>query len=102
MGRRQFTLEFKRECAELVIKQGYKIADAAEAMNIGLSTLQRWVSQYKQENIGITPKAKAMTDEHRRIQELEAQVKQLKGDNDLLKKASAFFAMEMNVSNKSR
>lgn len=31
-----------------------------------------------------------MTDEHRRIQELEAQVKQLKGDNDLLKKASAF------------
>ena len=43
-----------------------------------------------------------MTDEHRRILEFEAQVKQLKGDNDLLKKASAFFAMEINVSNKSR
>ena len=51
MGRRQFTLVFKRECAELVIKQGYKITDAAEAMNIGISTLQRWVGQYKQENI---------------------------------------------------
>ncbi len=102
MGRRLFTAEFKRECAELVIKQGYKVKDAAEAMSIGESTLQRWVRQHKQESMGITPKAAAMTDEHRRIQELEAQVKQLKGDNDLLKKASAFFAMEMNVSNKSR
>ena len=27
-----------------------------------------------------------MTDEHRRIQELEAQVKQLKGDNDRFKR----------------
>ena len=43
-----------------------------------------------------------MTDEHRRIKELEAQVKQLKGDNDLLKKASACLAMEINVTNKSR
>ncbi len=102
MGRRLFTAEFKRECAELVLKQNYKVKDAAEAMNIGQSTLQRWMRQYREEQLGVTPKAAAITEEHRRIQQLEAQVKQLKRDNDLLNKASAFFAMEMNVSSKSR
>ena len=102
MGKRLFTPEFKRECAELVLKQGYRVKEAAEAMNIGQSTLQRWMRQYREEQLGFTPKATAITEEQRRIQHLEAQVKQLKGDNELLKKASAFFAMEMNVSNKSR
>ena len=78
MGRRLFTAEFKRECAELVLKQHYIVKDAAEAMNIGQSTLQRWMRQYKDEQLGVTPKANTITEEHRRIQQLEAQVKQLK------------------------
>ncbi|SMB46156.1 hypothetical protein SPRA44_600138 [Serratia proteamaculans] len=49
----------------------------------------------------IPPTASAITPEQRRIQELEKQVHQLQSDNDLLKKASAFLAMEMN-SDKSR
>lgn len=101
MSRKSFTPEFKQECVELVIRQGYQVKQAAIAMDVGLSTLQRWLRQYRGEQKGIPPKASAITPEQQRIQELEAQVKQLKSDNDLLKKASAFFAMEMNDS-KSR
>ncbi len=99
---RKITTEYKRECAELVIKHGYKYQDAANAMGVGLSSIQRWVSQYKQEQTGVTPKASAITAEQQRIQELEKQVKQLQSDNQLLKKASAFFAMELNGNNKLR
>ena len=74
---------------------------AASAMNVALSTMQRWVSQYKQEILGVTPQACALTPEQQRIQALESEVKQLRRDNDLLKKASAFFAIEMQASNKS-
>ena len=100
MPKKTLTAEFKRECAELVIIHGYKHKDAAAAMNVGLSSIQRWVSQYKKEQTGITPKASALTPEKIRIQELEREVKQLKSDNSLLKKASAFFAMEMNNGSK--
>ena len=99
-SRRTFTSEYKRECAELVIKHGYQVKEAANAMNVGLSSLQRWLSQYRNEINGITPKATAITAEQKHIQELEAQVKQLKRDKDLLKKASAFFAMEMHSTSK--
>ena len=100
MPKKTLTAEFKRECAELVIIHGYKHKDAAAAMSVGLSSIQRWVSQYKKEQTGITPKASALTPEQIRIQELEKEVKQLKSDNSLLKKASAFFAMEMNNGSK--
>ena len=49
--------------------------------------MQRWVGQYKQELLGVTPQARAFTPEQQRIQALEAENRQLKRDNDLLKKA---------------
>ena len=99
-SRRTFTSEYKRECAELVIKHGYQVKEAAKAMNVGLSSLQKWLRQYRNEMKGITPKETAITAEQKRIQELEAQVKQLKRDKELLKKASAFFAIEMHSTSK--
>lgn len=102
MPRKTFTHEFKQECVNLVVQHKYSVTQAAETMNIGLSTLQRWLRQYRGEVRGDTPIATAITSEQRRIQELEKQVRQLQSDNDLLKKASAFFAMEMNNDKKSR
>ena len=90
-ARNQFTTEFKQECVNLVVNQGYGIAQAASAMLVGLSSMQRWVGQYKQGVKGVTPQARACTPEQQRIQALESEVKQLRRDNDLLKKASAFF-----------
>lgn len=94
-SRNVFTREFKQECIKLVLEQGYDVAQAASAMNVGKSSLQKWISQYRQERQGITPKSSAITPEQLRIQSLEAENRQLKKDNDLLKKASAFFAIEM-------
>ena len=72
---------------------------AAGAMGVGESNLQRWVRQYRKELVGITPRASAITPEQQHIQALEAEIRKLKRDNDLLKKASAFFATEMQNSN---
>lgn len=99
---KKFTAEFKLECVELITVQGYPVKQAADAMNVGYSSLQKWLRQYREEQRGITPKTTAITSEQKRIQELEKQVKQLESDNNLLKKASAFFAIEMNKGSKSR
>ena len=100
-ARNQFSTEFKQECVNLVVNQGYGIAQAAGAMQVGLSTMQRCVGRYQQEINGVTPLARALTPEQQRIQALESENRQLKKDNDLLKKASAFFAIEMQANNKS-
>ena len=94
--RNQFTTEFKQECVHLVVNQGYGVAQAAKAMNVALSSMQRWVAQYRNEIKGITPQARAISPEQQRIQALEAQIKQLKRDNDLLKKASVYSRGQCN------
>ena len=65
MPKKNLTIEFKRECAELVILHGYRQDDAAKAMSVSISSIQRWVSQCRKEQKGVTPKASALTPEQR-------------------------------------
>jgi len=87
--RRQFSTELKHDTAHLVISQGYSVREAALATGIGETAIRRWVDQLKAEQQGITPKAKALTPEQGRIQELEARVRRLEREKSLPKKATA-------------
>ena len=59
------------------------MSQAASAMQVGLSSMQRWTRQYKYELLGVAPKARAFTPEQQRIQALEVEKLQLKRDNEL-------------------
>jgi transposase len=95
--RRSFNTEFKREAASLVLREGYSVAEACRSLDIGETALRRWIDQLEGERLGFTPKAKAFTDEQRRIQELETQVRRLEQEKSILKKATALLMSdEMN------
>ncbi len=44
-NRPHFSPEFRLEAAQLVLQQGYSVRDAAEAMGVGKSTMDKWVRQ---------------------------------------------------------
>lgn len=52
MKRRNFSPEFKRESAQLVVDQNYTVSDAAKAMDVGLSTMTEWFKQLRDERHG--------------------------------------------------
>ena len=85
--RRVFSAEFKREAADLVLKQNYSLIEASRSLGIGESALRRWVSQLLQERTGVTPQSKALTPEQQKIQELEARIARLEREKLILKKA---------------
>jgi transposase len=87
--RRTFSPEFRRESAQLVVDQNYGIREAAQAVGVGYSTLDKWVRQLHKERDGITPTTYAMTPEHRRIKELEKNLRRVAEHNEILKKATA-------------
>jgi transposase len=61
----------------------------------GSSAVTRWKKQYLEELKGTTPEGKkAFTPDQQRIQALEKQLWRAKRDNDILKKAAAFFARD--------
>ena len=91
MGRGiRFTTEFKREAVRLVLSSGRPQAEIAEDRGVGLSSLTRWVGQYRVDEI--PPEIR---------DDLQAELKRLRKENavlrqerDILKKAAAFFAKE--------
>ena len=58
-------------------------------MGVGLSTMNKWVKQLKEERQGKTPKASALTPEQIEIQRLKKRIKYLEEEKDILKKATA-------------
>lgn len=90
MSRRSFSPEFRQEAASLVVDQGYSVSEACDAVGVGATALRRWVDQLKDERRGNTPKSsKAMTPDQQRIQELEAKIRKIEREKDILKKATA-------------
>ena len=79
----------------MVKVQGLSIGQVCKDMKIGESAVRRWVAQFEAEQLGQNGIGKPLTTEHQRIRQLEAENRQLRGDVDILKKASAFFAREL-------
>ena len=79
----------------MVREQGIGRNQACQEQRLVPSAVRRWVQQLDDEVAGRPGVGKPLTAEQQRIRELEAQVRQLKSDNELLKKASALFAREI-------
>ncbi len=47
--RRLFRAECKLEAAQLALAQNYSVTEAAQAMNVGKSTMDKWVRQLREE-----------------------------------------------------
>ncbi|AUX71776.1 IS3 family transposase [Erwinia pyrifoliae] len=86
MKRRNFSPEFKRESAQLVVDQNYTVSDAAKAMDVGLSTMTKWVKQLRDERQGKTPKASPITPEQIEIRELKKKLQRIEMENEIFKK----------------
>lgn len=89
MKKRNFSPEFKRESAQLVVDQNYTVSDAAKAMDAGLSTMTRWVKQLRDERQGKTTETSPITPEQIEIRELKKKLQRIEMENDILKKATA-------------
>ena len=80
--RPNFKPEFCLEVAQLVLDKGYSIREAADAMDVGKSTVDKWVRQLKQERGGISPNASPMTPDQIKIRYIEE-------EKEIIKKATA-------------
>lgn len=84
-----FTPEFRLEAAQLVVDQKYTIREAAEAMSVGKSTMDKWARQLRNERSGINSTATPLTPDQRKIRELEKRIERIEMEKEILKKATA-------------
>jgi len=93
--RKKFDTGFKLEVAKMIKDQGLSVAEVCRSMRVGESAVRRWVQQYEAELLGSAGIGKPLTAEQQRIRQLEEENRRLRQDNEILKKATAFFAREI-------
>ena len=95
---RVYTREFRESAVGLVLSQGLSIRVAAEDLGMPYHTLHSWVRDKRRALRKTIVKAppKTMVDAQARVRELEAEVRKLTLEKDILKKAAAYFAREQS------
>lgn len=94
--RRDYSAEFKAEAVRLVKAGGKQVTVLARELNVSRQLLYSWVRQADQR------KGKPLSDvfpghgnrgaEQKELDQLRREVTRLRADNEILKKAKAFFA----------
>lgn len=92
MNKRQYEMSFKIDAARLVDEQGYSVPEASERLGVPLGNITRWVRQYRQGKLDPERKQAQPRESEAELRRLKAELKQLQMENEILKKASAYFA----------
>lgn len=87
----QYNKEYKEEAVALVREQGYSVPEAAKSLGINANLLYRWKEKLEADLEGNSLSA----DERSELKKLRKEIKTLRMEKEILKKASAFFAREM-------
>lgn len=89
MGKRKFSNEYKESAVKLVTEQGLSTKQAASDLSIGMSTLDKWLKQYRLSQAG----APVITEsELTELKRLRKEIQTVRMERDILKKAAAYFA----------
>ena len=103
MNKKHFTEEFREQACRLVTHEKYSVREAAKSLGICVNTLIYWLRRrrpadqpHRPEGTSAggdaaagDPKALAI-----QVRDLQAKVRRLEMEKDILKKATAFFARE--------
>lgn len=90
--RRSFTEEFKAGAVRLVLDEGKSISQVGRDLDVAQSVIGNWVKQARADRTN--GKTGLTTEERAELARLRREVKDLRQQRDILKKAAAFFAKE--------
>lgn len=92
--RREFSKEFKRDAVSLVLDQGYTRVEAAKSLGIHQTILGRWVREQQTDEGSAFRGRGKLRPEREEVHQLREEIKRLKMEKEILKKAAVFFAKE--------
>jgi len=87
MTGRIFSREFELEAVRLIREQGLAISQATRDPDLHENVLRKWVKRYQTDPAHAFPDAGQMRPEQAEVAELKCEVRKLKAERDIPKKA---------------
>ena len=89
--RRQFSKQFKAETVALIRSSGKSVPQVCRDLDLAESVVRRWIAQAE---IDEGRREGLTTAEREELSKLRKEVRVLREERDILKKAAAYFARE--------
>ena len=90
--RKRYNKDFRLQAAQLVVHQGYSQAEAASRLGVSSNSIANWIKDLRASgDLVETKETRSESEENR---ELRKRVRRLEMENEILKKAAAYFAKE--------
>ena len=91
----RYSKEFREEAVKLVTEEKLSWAEAARRLSIPVSTIGNWMKAYKDGKLAEVGKTyRPLTEVEMELARLKKEVVTLRMENEILKKAAAYFAKE--------
>lgn len=96
MGERRKTYdkEFKLSAVKMVLEEGLSVAQVSRDLGINENSLHNWKKKYLEDKENAFPGKGRLKPEDEELRRLKKELKTVKMERDILKKAMAFFAKE--------
>lgn len=89
---KRYDENFKLQAARLVVEQGYSLTEAAQRLGVSTWSIRQWIMKFRASG-DLPPKGQPVPDAEE-LGHLRKENKQLRLENEILKKAAAYFAKE--------
>ena len=87
-----YPIELKRSAAQLVTEEQRSCADVGRELGICSRLISRWVQEYKRAGMEAFPQKGHLAPQDEKFRQMEAKLRRVTMERDILKKAIAYFA----------
>ena len=95
MSNKRFNKEYKIEVVRQVKDLGRSAQDVAQELGIHVNTICKWVKEHEKDGDSAFPGSGKLKPEDEELRRLRKELADLKEENEILKKAAAFFAQNL-------
>ncbi len=95
MANNKYDKVLQDKIIRLHLEEGRAIKSLSDEYNLGSGTLRYWLNKHREECKN-NPQLQSETNQMLEIQRLKKELAEAKKENDFLKKATAFFAKEID------
>ncbi len=88
----QYSAEFKMEAVKRIERTGEAISKVAADLGVNKNTMHGWVKRYREKPFSPFPGSGKLSPDDENIRKLEREIRELREENEILKKAAAYFA----------
>lgn len=89
---KRYTKEFKNEVCNLIVNDNIKLQVVAEKFSVSQGMVYRWVDEYKTFGDDAFVGKGNLRSEDAKFKQMQKELENLRQENEILKKAAAYFA----------